>query len=172
VSREDGFRDPGLCDNCHSAPCLCANAEHLRQQYDARPVVIHILKHGRSYCDMPGVPGSWPPKHQWISFEDAWQKEATCQACRVLAARNPESLEPLTLADIWQRETGRQSMNNPQEAMRSWTDFAKEPPPIGALVAIRWHHNTPDGISVMRVKQLSTNVMHGALWIRLPEPPR
>ncbi len=44
--------------------------------------VVHILKHGKSYCDMPGVPGGWPDHHLWISFEDRENaKEASCPEC-------------------------------------------------------------------------------------------
>lgn len=100
MSREDGFRDHGLCEKCSSAPCLCANAEALRKAHEATPITVHILKHGYSYCGMPGVPSSWPPKHQWISFEDNWEEHATCSACRIRAGLDVGALKPLTLADI------------------------------------------------------------------------
>lgn len=31
MSREDGFRKDGLCERCHSAPCLCGLTERMRQ---------------------------------------------------------------------------------------------------------------------------------------------
>lgn len=99
MSREDGFRDPGLCDSCHSAPCLCASTKALQEQWAATPDTVHILKHGRSYCGMFGVPGRWPPKHLWVSFEDDWEAAATCGACRIRAGIDLGTLGPLTLAD-------------------------------------------------------------------------
>ena len=44
--------------------------------------IVHILKHGRSYCEMQGVPGEWPDNHIWISFQDQENaKEANCPEC-------------------------------------------------------------------------------------------
>jgi hypothetical protein len=44
--------------------------------------IVHILKHGVSYCGMKGVPRDWPPEHKWVPFNDTDQlKDANCQLC-------------------------------------------------------------------------------------------
>lgn len=57
---------------------------------------VHILKEGRSYCGMPGVPGSWPDHHLWISYQDQENaKEANCPGCLARRDSGPHLAERL-----------------------------------------------------------------------------
>lgn len=48
----------------------------------APKLIVHILKEGKSYCGMPGVPGSWPDSHLFISFQDEENaREVNCPGC-------------------------------------------------------------------------------------------
>lgn len=42
---------------------------------------VHILKHGVALCDFQSdrVPGQWPARHTWVSFEDP--AGADCSLC-------------------------------------------------------------------------------------------
>lgn len=42
-------------------------------------MTVHILFHGRSFCNMVGMPGQWPDGHLWTDVENA--EKATCQTC-------------------------------------------------------------------------------------------
>jgi hypothetical protein len=44
-------------------------------------LVIHILFHGVSLCNMPGVPREWPPGHKWVSVIQEEVGDANCLAC-------------------------------------------------------------------------------------------
>jgi hypothetical protein len=46
-------------------------------------IVIHVLFHGVSLCNLPGVPGDWPRGHRWVTI--ACQDQATCDTCRIAA---------------------------------------------------------------------------------------
>lgn len=57
---------------------------------------VHILKEGRSYCGMSGVPGSWPDDHLWISYQDQENaKEANCPGCLARRDAGPNLAEHL-----------------------------------------------------------------------------
>lgn len=43
--------------------------------------IVHILREGRAYCSISGVPGVWPKGHAWIGFDDADVANANCPAC-------------------------------------------------------------------------------------------
>jgi hypothetical protein len=58
--------------------------------------IVHILKFGRSYCEMPGVPGTWPDNHLFISFQDEENaKEANCPECVARRDAGPHLAERL-----------------------------------------------------------------------------
>lgn len=44
MSREDGFRDHGLCERCSSAPCLCDLQQRMQQapipRFDPPPTIL------------------------------------------------------------------------------------------------------------------------------------
>ncbi len=62
---------------------------------DVAPTV-HILKEGKSYCDMPGVPGEWPDGHLYVSFQDQENaKEANCPGCLSRRDSGPHLAERL-----------------------------------------------------------------------------
>lgn len=43
---------------------------------------VHLLKHGRSLCGMPGLPKDWPEGHVWVSVKDEeLASEVTCGKC-------------------------------------------------------------------------------------------
>lgn len=41
--------------------------------------IVHLLRHGRSLCGMPGVPADWPSGHAWV--DDHGKKYANCSRC-------------------------------------------------------------------------------------------
>lgn len=41
---------------------------------------VHILRAGRTLCNMPGLPKDWPKDHVWVG--DAQAEEATCARCK------------------------------------------------------------------------------------------
>ena len=43
---------------------------------------VHVLHHGRSYCDKEGVPGDWPEDHKWVPV--AKFTGANCEECLVV----------------------------------------------------------------------------------------
>jgi hypothetical protein len=43
--------------------------------------VVHVLREGRAYCDISGVPGVWPKGHAWIAFNDPDLTQANCPRC-------------------------------------------------------------------------------------------
>lgn len=45
-------------------------------------LTVHIVHEGRSYCEKPGVPGSWPAGHKWVTFDEF--RLASCPECRQL----------------------------------------------------------------------------------------
>ncbi len=68
--------------------------EHLIQP-EPTPTV-HILKNGKSYCEMPGVPGTWPDHHLYISYQDRENaKEANCPGCVARRDAGPHLAERL-----------------------------------------------------------------------------
>lgn len=43
---------------------------------------VHILKHGVSYCRMPGLPCDWPEGHSWLAFYDPLvPSRVNCPTC-------------------------------------------------------------------------------------------
>ncbi len=49
-----------------------------------RPVraFVHILRYGSPMCRFTtALPGSWPPGHRWVSFEDDLS-DVDCESCR------------------------------------------------------------------------------------------
>ncbi len=58
--------------------------------------VVHILKEGRSYCGMPGVPKDWPDNHLWLSFQDeANAAHVNCPECIERRRSGPHLAERL-----------------------------------------------------------------------------
>lgn len=49
----------------------------------AEIVMVHVLFHGVSLCNLPGVPRDWPRGHRWVTV--ACHDEATCSTCRTAA---------------------------------------------------------------------------------------
>lgn len=48
----------------------------------APKLTVHVLKEGKSYCEMPGLPGEWPDNHVYVSYQDEENaKEANCPGC-------------------------------------------------------------------------------------------
>jgi hypothetical protein len=46
------------------------------------PSIVHHLHHGRTPCEMRGVPAEWPDGHLWsVNWEDV-----TCELCKELHA--------------------------------------------------------------------------------------
>ena len=43
-------------------------------------VTIHVLRHGRALCGLPGLPRDWPEGHRWVSSLSV--EEATCAPCK------------------------------------------------------------------------------------------
>jgi uncharacterized Zn-finger protein len=59
-------------------------------------LTVHILKEGRSFCDMPGVPGEWPDNHVYISYQDRENaKEANCPGCLARRESGPHLADRL-----------------------------------------------------------------------------
>lgn len=55
---------------------------------------VHILRHGRTLCGMPGVPADWPEGHKWVGLNDeGLADDATCRKC-IRRLLNPEVTPP------------------------------------------------------------------------------
>lgn len=45
-------------------------------------MVIHVLRHGRSLCQLDGEPAEWGPGQHWVSFtEQRAQEIVSCPPC-------------------------------------------------------------------------------------------
>ena len=65
-------------------PPACGGADEARAMAPLTPyseITVHILFHGRSLCNMPGVPREWPDGHKWVSTIQEEVGEANCGAC-------------------------------------------------------------------------------------------
>jgi len=44
---------------------------------------VHVLWGAASLCKMPGIPGSWPAGHRWVTLDDEKSHGlATCASCK------------------------------------------------------------------------------------------
>lgn len=70
------------------------------QQAVVPALTVHILKEGRSYCNMSGVPASWPDHHVYISYQDQENaKEANCPECVAHREAGPGLSERLNVSN-------------------------------------------------------------------------
>lgn len=52
------------------------------------PPRVHVMRRGRSFCSMPGVPADWPKGHTWVRSDDRdLETLVTCERCLLEAKR-------------------------------------------------------------------------------------
>jgi len=58
--------------------------------------VVHILKEGKTYCGMPGLPKDWPDNHLYLSYQDeANASQVSCTDCIARRQAGPHLSERL-----------------------------------------------------------------------------
>lgn len=95
--------------------------------------MIHLLQGGVTPCLMQGLPGDWPPGHQWASVVD--YKQITCQTC---IERSDEVRARLYL-DAAEKKLGREATEKElmHEVMQNLSKGSINPRVVRAVIRER-----------------------------------